>query len=128
MESGIADARGSMQSDTKSSAGDKHETARAMAQLEVDKLASAMANMQAMAGVLERIDPHSVHIACGEGSLLRTDRGVLYIAVGLGRLRVDDIDVQVISAQAPLAVLLRGARAGSTATFNDRAIAVLEVT
>ncbi len=127
LESGIADARVSMQSDTKSSAGDKHETARAMAQLEVDKLASALANMQAMAAVLDRIDPHSVHVACSEGSLLRTDRGVFYIAVGLGRLRVNDMEVQVISAQAPLALLLRHAHAGSSATFNERVITVLQV-
>ena len=57
LEASILDTQRSSQSDTKSSAGDKHETGRAMAQLEVEKPQVSLGNLLAMRDVLVRLDP-----------------------------------------------------------------------
>ncbi len=127
VEAGIADARTSAQSDTKSSAGDKHETSRAMAQLEIDKQQVSLGNLLAMQDVLMRLDPTRTHARMGEGALVRTDSGLFYVAVGLGRMEVNGQDVQVISPQAPLVALLKSLDIGGSAVFNGRSYALLQV-
>ncbi|MBL0044567.1 MAG: hypothetical protein IPP33_09285 [Flavobacteriales bacterium] len=118
LEASIADARLSSQSDTKSSAGDKHETGRAMAQLEIEKQQASLGNLIGMLAILQRIDPQRANERVGEGALVRTDRGLYYIAVGLGRVSVNGQEVVVISPQAPLAALFKGTSVGGTASYN----------
>jgi hypothetical protein len=127
VEASITDARGSAQSDTKSSAGDKHETGRAMAQLEIEKQQVTLGNLIAMRSTLARMDPTRLQGLVGEGALVRTDKGLLYVSVGLGRVTVEGFDVQVISGQAPLVQLLRGAAVGGRVTFNAAAHTLLAV-
>jgi hypothetical protein len=127
VEAGIADARASGQSDTKSSAGDKHETSRAMAQLEIEKQQVSLGNLLAMQDVLQRLDPARTHTRMSEGALLRTDSGLFYVAVGLGRIEVEGQDVQVISPQAPLVGVLKGLDIGGSVLFNGRKHILLEV-
>ena len=127
VEAGIADARTSAQSDTKSSAGDKHETSRAMAQLEIEKQQVSLGNLLAMQEVLMRLDPTRKNARIGEGALMQTDTGLFYMAVGLGRVEVNGQDVQVISPQAPLVAVLKGLDIGGSALFNGRKHTLLEV-
>jgi len=126
-EASIADTQRSSQSDTKSSAGDKHETGRAMAQLEIEKQQVSLGNLLAMREVLARLDPNVPQERVREGALVRTDRGLFYIAVGLGRVVVAGHEVMVMSPQAPLAEALQRTPIGGTARFNGVAHVVLEV-
>lgn len=123
-EASIADTRGSAQSDTKSSAGDKHETGRAMAQLEIEKQQVSLGHLLAMREVLARIDPALPQAQVREGALVRTDRGLFYIAVALGRVEVGGRAVLVIGRQAPLAEVLSRTAVGGTARFNGTAYVV----
>ena len=127
LEASILDTQRSSQSDTKSSAGDKHETGRAMAQLEVEKQQVSLGNLLAMREVLARLDPTIPQERVREGALVRTDRGLYYIAVGLGRMLVGDNEVLVMSSQAPLAETLQRTLIGGTARFNGVAHVVVEV-
>lgn len=127
LEASILDTQRSSQSDTKSSAGDKHETGRAMAQLEIEKQQVSLGNLIAMRDVLARLDPTVPQERVREGALVRTDRGLFYIAVGLGRMVVDGQEVLVMSPQAPLAEALQRTPIGGTARFNGVAQVVVEV-
>jgi len=127
LEASILDTQCSSQSDTKSSAGDKHETGRAMAQLEIEKQQVSLGNLLAMRDVLARLDPTVAQERVREGALVRTDRGLYYIAVGLGRVLVDGQEVMVMSPQAPLAEALQRTPIGGTARFNGVAHVVVEV-
>lgn len=126
-ELSIADTQQSARSDTKSSAGDKHETGRAMAQLEIEKQQVSLGNLLAMKEVLARIDPTMRQERVREGALVRTDRGLFYIAVGLGRVVVEGVEVLVMSPQAPLAEALGRTPVGGTAHFNGVAYRVVEI-
>lgn len=106
------------ESDTKSSAGDKHETGRAMAQLEIEKHLSSIALARDMVASLERLDPDQHSTKAVLGALVATDTGRYYIAVPFGRIRAKEMDVHVISPQAPLALAFARTPIGGTARFN----------
>jgi transcription elongation GreA/GreB family factor len=114
----ITDLNQSFADEGKSSAGDKHETARAMAQLEVEKLHQQLHQFETQINVLKKINPdfHSetIPIAVGTGSLIKTDKGNFYIAVPLGK--VDDS--MVISAASPLGKEMIGKKNGDEVIFN----------
>lgn len=113
--------------ETKSTAGDKHETAKAMMQLEQEKLSNQLSILNLQLNDLKRIDPHKQHSIIGNGSIVKTNNGVLFIGVGLGKIIVDKTDVFAISALSPLANLLTGKKANSSIKLNETNYIVLEI-
>lgn len=114
----ITDLNQSFADEGKSSAGDKHETARAMAQLEVEKLHQQLHQFETQINVLKKLNPdfHSetIPIAIGTGSLIKTDKGIFFIAIPLGKME----DVMVISAASPLGKEMIGKKNGDEVVFN----------
>lgn len=104
--------------DSKSTAGDKHETSRAMMQIEQEKLSNQQTQVQTQLQVLRRIDPTIVSAVITTGSLVKTNLGLLYLSVPLGRITVQDQTVMCLSSQSPLGVLLNGRREGEKVNMN----------
>lgn len=124
----IADeVKSSLLSDTKSSAGDKHETARAMVQLEQEKLTKQLGEFLQMRSILIQINPEIIHRKVGQGSLINTSIGWYFISVGLGQIFVDGSIVFALNPQAPLGKLLIGKRVGEEVFFNGNTLEILEV-
>lgn len=92
LEALIADARASSQNETKSSAGDKHETARAMAHLEEEKNQQSLQQFNKMRQAFQQ-QSHTLVYTC---------KGYFYISVALGKVEVDGKPVMVISPASPL--------------------------
>lgn len=123
----IADAQRSANEETRSSAGDKYETGRAMAQLEIEKNAQQLGESLKLKKVLDemRID---VRVDAAEsGSLVVTDRGLFFIAISIGRVEVDGEAYVVISPASPLGKQLMGSKPGETKTFNNQNYHVKEL-
>lgn len=118
---GMQETRGSGMADTKSSAGDKHETARAMAQLELEKQASALQHLQDMESALARIDPSQRNERISPGALVHTDKGLYFVSAAMGKLDVDGVEVLAISMQAPILGALKAIAVGGTCNFNGQA-------
>ncbi len=95
------------QSDSKSSAGDKHETARAMMQIEQEKIARQLGELLEQKSHLEK-----------NGVLVKTNKGFLFLCVPLGKVPVDDITVMAISPQSPLGINLNGLKSGDQTEIN----------
>jgi hypothetical protein len=109
----LADLKESGSNETKSTAGDKHETALAMLQIE-------QANTRAqLKEVLEKINPALTAIKIVPGSLIKTNRGCFFLSVALGKAVVDDMVVIALSPQSPLGVKLMGLTAGDSAEINS---------
>lgn len=106
------------ESDSKSSAGDKHETSRAMMQLEQEKISSQLKELLSQKLVLEKIKAASTGGQVKPGSLVKTDKGYLFLSIALGKLAVDDISIAVISPASPLASKLQGLTTGSAVEVN----------
>jgi hypothetical protein len=117
----------SLLSDTKSSAGDKHETSRAMVQLEQEKLTKQQGELLQMRTVLNQINPEIIHRQVGLGSLINTSLGWYFLSVGLGQISVDGAIVFALNPHAPLGKILIGKRVGEEVVFNGNTLEILEV-
>jgi transcription elongation GreA/GreB family factor len=113
--------------ETKSSAGDKYETARAMAQLEIEKLSGQVAEFTSQLSALSKIRVEVSLPAAAFGSLVETDRGFYFIAISIGEVKVDDQKMFVISPSSPMAQKLVGLKSGESCMFNKTSFKILNV-
>ena len=118
LQESIASYQDDLGSETKSSAGDKHETGRAMLQLEMEKLGKQMLEVQKMHQVLQSInlDQHSEKIHLG--SLIFTDNMNFFLSVSLGKIVFEDQTFFAVSPSAPIGKLLLGKKAKDRISFN----------
>lgn len=114
----MASLRESVASDTKSSMGDKYETAREMAQQEQNKIGMQMAMLQQWQGIFAQIQPTQTHSVAGIGALVLTNRGVFYLAAPMGKVVVDDNEIMVISPQSPAGKAMLGKKSGDSFELN----------
>jgi transcription elongation GreA/GreB family factor len=115
-------AQESSSSETKSSAGDKYETGREMANAERDRNAAHMQQAQQLQAELARINPEQPCDTVRPGALVSTSLGRFYISISAGKL--DGQEVFAVSAAAPVAVALKGLRAGEKAAFNGKTVRI----
>jgi transcription elongation GreA/GreB family factor len=115
------------ENDSKSTAGDKHETARAMMQLAQEQLGKQLLDAEYKRNTLTRLDAHITHKLVAEGSIVKTSDNTLFIAAPMGKIQFEGKDIFVISAQSPLGKLLMGKSVGVSVSFNQRNIAILDL-
>ncbi len=121
------DAQLSANQETKSSAGDKHETGRAMAQLEQEKNAKKLAEVLEVKRGLEMLRTQNTGEKIEFGSLVYTNVGVYYISISIGKIEVEGTSFFAVSPASPIAVALKGNKAGDEITFNGRKFQIKEV-
>jgi transcription elongation GreA/GreB family factor len=119
-------AQESANSESKSSAGDKYETGRAMAQLERDRHAQLLADANRMLADLEKINPTITDVVV-PGSLVYTSRGAFFLAISAGKLTHDGADYFAVSVASPIGALLMGKKVGETVVFNKMGYDILTV-
>ena len=113
--------------DAKSSAGDKHETGVAMAQLEQEKLRYQIHEFQKMQDIVQKINPSNTNSKINLGSLVETDKGWFYISVGLGSLTFKEQLIFAINPEAPFGKALIEKEKGDSIHFNGVESNVLQV-
>lgn len=123
----IASTRSSFLSDTKSSAGDKHEVGRAMVQQELDKLEAQRAQLITLQEDLSRVPLERTFERVGFGSLVRTDQGVYFLAIGIGPVTMEDVTVFAISLRSPIGQSLEAKQVGDTVHFNGRTLVIQDI-
>lgn len=124
----IASAQETSHSETKSSAGDKYETTRAMMQIDIERHSKRLAEAQDLQQILLQINVQARQEIVGLGSLVHTNQGDFFIAIGIGQLKVIDKMYFVISPTAPIACLLMKKRVGDSFIFNQKNYVILEIT
>ena len=113
-------AQTSANEETKSSAGDKYETGRAMMQLEVEQNAQQLAEALKLKQALDQINPTLATSSAQQGSLVTTNHGDFYIAVSIGQMTVNGKQYVAISPVSPLGVKLMNGKAGTSFVFNGK--------
>lgn len=116
----LADLKESSANETKSTAGDKYETALAMLQAEQDNTRAQLQEVLQQQAVLEKIDPAITPVAVVNGSVVKTGETYFFISTALGRVQIAGITVTAISASSPLGKQLIHLHQGDTARFNGR--------
>lgn len=127
LQAALNDALAATADDSKSTAGDKHETSRAMAHLEQEKLGAQYAEAQKVMEMLHRIDPFRENTTIVLGSLAETSIGWLYLSVGLGQIELDDKKIFCLTPVAPLGQVLLGKTVGDEIHWQGKKIQILSV-
>jgi transcription elongation GreA/GreB family factor len=116
----IQTAQHSANEETKSSAGDKYETGRAMAQLEIEKNTVQLAESLKLKQLLEQISSEHSTVKVQIGSVVITNQGNFYIAISAGQFIVDEKTYFAISPASPIGQKLIGLRMHESFLFNKR--------
>ncbi len=120
-------AQESANQEEKSSAGDKYETGRAMAQLERDKAAAQVEENRKMLAVLRQIKQSTIAERVILGSVVVTDRNKFYVSIGTGKLEIGGESYIAISTQSPIGRLLLHKCAGEFFSFNNQKQTIISV-
>ena len=123
----IASINESLTSETKSSAGDKHETGRAMLQLEREKLGRQLAEAETTKQLLSKINVNSQFDKIGLGSFVRTSKANYFLSISAGEFKDGKVSVYCVSVATPIGQLLLGKSIGDCITFNGNDIQILEI-
>jgi hypothetical protein len=113
--------------ETKSSAGDKYETGRAMAQLEIEKLLSQVGELKKQKHTLDQIDIDKCAPQIHNGSFVITDQAIFFLSVSIGQISVRDTVLFCISTSSPIGNKLLGLQKGGSFSFNNKIYTVLDV-
>ena len=118
----IASLRSDLNRESKSSAGDKHETGRAMLQLEMEKSGQQLQGILQMQMTLQSIQRgHATDTAC-LGALVLTNKGNYYLAVSVGEIWIEGTSYFIISTKSPIGQQLLGKKKGDHISFNGATI------
>ena len=102
----------------KSSAGDKHETSRAKVQTEIDnysrQLDLALNNLH----IIEKVNSSKNNNVATQGSLITTNKGVFFIAIGIGKLQIRSNNYFIISLLSPIGSAMKGLSKNEKFTFR----------
>ncbi len=118
LQQSLHDLTESAGNETKRTAGDKHETALAMLQIEQENISRQLKETLAQKAVLEKIDPtlHTEQIV--RGSLVTTNKGIFFLSIGLGKATIDHQLIIALSPESPLGKAMLHLQTGDTCTFN----------
>ena len=116
----INDIQRSLLSETKSSAGDKHETGRAMLQLEREKAGNQLADIQKLKESFSKVDITKTSETISLGSIVLTSQNNYFIAISAGEFTVGNDTYYAISPNTPIGQLLLGKTVGNEVVFREQ--------
>ncbi|MDN3618267.1 MULTISPECIES: 3-oxoacyl-ACP synthase [Polaribacter] len=120
----ISSNQKALQSETKSSAGDKHETGRAMLQLEMEKASQQLAGITQMKEILAKIDVSKTSNIAHLGTVIETTMANYFLSISAGQLTVDNVVYFAISVSSPIGKLLLGKKMEDAIVFNGNTIII----
>ena len=127
IEKTIKDLQNSLMSETKSSAGDKHETGRAMLQLEREKAGHQLAEIEKLTESLSKISVDLFTKTVVLGSIVNTSQANYYISISAGQIEVNGTKFFAISPITPIGILLTGKSVADEVIFKNQSIKILSV-
>ena len=127
IETIMSENRQALEQESKSSAGDKHETGRAMLHLEMEKASQQLLVAQSMKETLQRINLNSATNKIKLGSLITTDQGIYFLSISAGQLTIQGNIYYAISPSSPIGALLIGKEKGTDIVFGSKVIKILTI-
>ncbi|MDX5586333.1 MAG: 3-oxoacyl-ACP synthase [Aureibaculum sp.] len=118
----ITSNQNALTSETKSSAGDKHETGRAMLQLEIEKASQQLKGIHEMRLILSKIKIDDISEVIKLGSVVITNHGNYFLAISAGEINILGIKYFAVSTASPIGKLLLGKSVENAFYFNHQYI------
>lgn len=121
----MASLKESLGAESKSSAGDKHETGRAMIHLEQERVQDTVGRLEHMRGILiQRAFQDKAIQRVSPGALVETTGPWVLVGVPLGKVQLPDTLVLCVGAEAPLAQQWRGAQPGDQVALGPQKLTI----
>ena len=127
LEKSMNDIYNNLESETKSTAGDKHETGRAMLHLEREKLSHQLAIINNQLQVFNKINLEAQISRVVLGSLVYTTQANYFISVSMGELKAGKIRAYAISPMSPVGQALMLKAVDETVFYNNQKIKILKI-
>ena len=127
VEAVISSNQLALQSETKSSAGDKHETGRAMLQLEMEKAGQQLAGIMQMKEILAKVDILKTSKNVRLGSVIFTEKVNYFLSISAGQLIVANKMYFAVSVSSPIGKLLLGKQENDVISFNEKRYKVQKI-
>ena len=121
------EANESVVSETKSSAGDKHETSRAMSQLEVEKAGKYLMENQKLKSILGFLEPKNVRTNCCLGAVVETTQGNFYLSIAMGKVDFENKTYFCVGMNSPLAQAMINLKSGDSYIVAGKKYEIVEV-
>lgn len=116
-----------LQTETKSSAGDKHETGRAMLQLEMEKAGQQLASIHQMKEVLAKINFYKPSKTVHLGSVIETSLANYFLSISAGQLKAKNKVYFAVSVSSPIGRVLLGKKLKDEVVFNGKKIMIKKI-
>ena len=111
----------SLSAESKSTAGDKHETGRAMIQQEIEKVEGTFLRIDEALDIVLRIkNSEQLPTRVASGVLVETNGPWVLVGVALGRMKSGESDIVCASNAAPLAQAWHGAEVGDEVAMGPK--------
>jgi transcription elongation GreA/GreB family factor len=127
IENQINQVQAALLEETKSSAGDKHETGRAMLQLEQEKLGSQLLEAQRISAKLTRINLQLTSDKVTLGSIVYSSQVNYFIAISAGQIEINGVNFFAISPETPIGQLLLNKKADESVKFRGQNITLTKI-
>ncbi len=112
------EAQDAANTELKSSAGDKYETGRAMMLIESENHAIQLSEALQVKKVLEQIRVDKKLNQVQTGSLVVTTNGNFFVAIGVGKIMIDDNSIFAVSPSSPIGMKLKNLQKDEAIDFN----------
>ena len=123
----IKDAQESAYEDGKGSSDDEYDTSREMIQQEIDKQEDLLLKTTLMIKNLKEVDPRLPLSKIEYGSLVKTNEGMYFFSVSLGKVVVEGKTYFVVSLISPIGKAMEDKRVGEKVEFMGRKISIEEI-
>lgn len=127
LQKNIDSAQASANEEGKSSAGDKYETGRAMAQNTRTMYEQQLYSTKAELDLVNGINYTQKFTVIKPGAMVTSNIGIFFIAIGLGKIKLNETELMIISINSPIGIVLNGKTKGDKISFNGKEIKVIEV-
>lgn len=127
LEQYALDLQESLSSESKSTAGDKHDTSRAMIHLEQEKIQHKFSEIQLQLNQLERIRQVVPKRSIGFGSLVTTSSELFLVGIGLGKQIINGQIIYCVGIESPIGKLLLGKTLNENFIFNGSSQEITEI-
>lgn len=123
----IADIEESLLEESKSSSGDKHETGRAMLQIDRENAGKQLQEIEKIIPLLKKIDVNVTSDYARLGSLVYTDKFIYFISLSIGTVSIGKTDYLCVALNSPVGLLISGKKKGDEFSLNGNIYKITNV-
>ena len=123
----LADIKIALEEESKSSAGDKHETGRAMLQIERENAGHQLLEIENVEQTLQRVEITKASGLIHLGSLITTNQASYFLSISAGKFNIQGKDYYCIAPNTPIGQLLLGKQKGDSFEFHNDKIEIVTI-